>query len=75
MNVVAIETFTVTAVKTFKGSAFVKQFNVDRNGVPYAKIAKFNAANGGNWYVGFANSTEGGRFNSYDEAERFVRSF
>lgn len=66
--------FTITECAKVKGSQTVKDFNVDKNGVPFAKIGKFNKANGGNWYVGFAVGNEGGRFDTYEAAERFVRS-
>lgn len=70
-----LDTFTITPVSVPKGSATTKEFKVDKNGAPFARIAKFNAHNGGNWLVGFARISEGGRFDTYAEAEAFVRSF
>jgi hypothetical protein len=73
MNVVAITEITFIATKPVKGSQFVKSYNVERNGVPFAKVSKFNAANGGNWYVGFAKGNEGGRADTFEAAELIVR--
>lgn len=72
LPVVKVDEISFAAVKTVKGSAFVRQYNVTKNGNPFAVVAKFSAAQGGNWYVGFANSTDGGRFNDFVAAERYV---
>jgi hypothetical protein len=69
---VATQQFTITAVKPGAGSTFTKRWNVDLDGKPFAMIGKFTKEQGGNYYVGFASTPNGGRFATYAEAEKFV---
>lgn len=55
-----------------KGASTTVEYMVELNGFPFALLAKFTPAHGGNWYVGLANTMVGGRFATRTEAEQFI---
>lgn len=66
-------TLSITKAKPAKGSGFTTEYRIDRNGQPFALLAKFNAEHGGNWYVGFATRhNDGGRFETYQDANEYI---
>jgi hypothetical protein len=74
MNV-ATEIFKITKIAAVKGASQIT-WNVDKNGRPYGQIWTFNRQKGFRFhYTAKLLSGQVEFFNTYKEAENFIRSF